>query len=177
MPLTDLDLLDLIGDVLGLLDIDEFRVGLLLALLAVLPSRLALLTDVGLGPAVTLAEPRLAASWLEKLARFAEESPLYQRLAATGDGRPIRLSDVETREELEATNLFREVYSPLGLNHQISFTLTYGARGVLTVVLSRGGRDYTNGERDFLDQARPYLTQAFRNACDYSYRGREPFLP
>jgi DNA-binding NarL/FixJ family response regulator len=94
-------------------------------------------------------------------------------MVATGDGRAYRFSDVTTREELEATALFRDVYVHLGVRHQIAFTLPARSGRVLAIALSRKDRDYSDAERDFLNRARPYLIQAYQNAIAYSEEARE----
>ena len=173
MPTDDTALLALVGDVMGLLDIDEFRHGLLLALLAVIPSKWASLNDVAPDAVVAISEPDAESHWFERFGELAYENPLYQHLVATGDGRAYRFSDVTSRDELEATRLYREVYVPLGVKHQIAFSLPSKAGRVLAVALSRNDRDYSDGERDLLNQARPYLIQAYRNAIAYSEEKRE----
>jgi DNA-binding CsgD family transcriptional regulator len=166
-------LLDLVGEVMGLLDIDEFRRGLLLALLAVVPSRWASLNDVTPSSVVAISEPRAEAHWFEKFAELGHENPLYRHFRDTPDGSAMRFSDVSTREELESTRLFKEFYIPMGVNHQIAFTLPNGSKGILAVALSREEPDYSDDERNFLNRARPYLIQAYRNAHAYSRENRE----
>jgi DNA-binding CsgD family transcriptional regulator len=172
LTLDDAVLLALVGDVMALLDIDEFRRGLLLSLLAVIPARWASLNDVAPDSVVAIAEPPIEPHWFEKFAELAHENPLYQRQVKTGDGRAYRFSDVTTEEKLRATRLYKELYVPLEVNHQIAFTLPNGSHGVLAVALSRRDRDFTDRERDFLNRARPYLIQAYRNATAYSRDNR-----
>jgi DNA-binding CsgD family transcriptional regulator len=168
MAPDDAALLDLVGEVMGLLDIDEFRRGLLLALLSAVPAKWASLNDVADDSVVAIAEPRIEPHWFEKFAEYAHENPLYQYYRDASDGSAVRFSDVISREELEATGLFREVYRPLEVNHQIAFTLPNGAGGVLAVAMSRRDRDFSDTERDFLNRARPFLIQAYHNARAYS---------
>jgi DNA-binding NarL/FixJ family response regulator len=178
MAHDDRALLDLVGEVMGLLDIDEFRRGLLLALKNVLPSKWASLNDMGPDWVVAIAEPRAEPQWFDKFAEVAHENPIYQHLVRTGDGQALRFSDVAAPGELEATRLYREFYVPMGVDHQIAFTLPNGARGMLAVALSRGAEqgDYSDAERNFLNRARPYLIQAYRNASAYSREARESRL-
>ena len=161
-------LLDLIGEVVGLLDLDELRHGLLVALLRAVPAKWASLNDVGPHGVVALVKPHLDEEWFARFAELVHENPIYQRFVSTADGRAYRFSDVTTREELTATRLYREVYAPLGIHHQIAFTLPAESERVLALVLHREDRDFSDPERDLLNRARPFLIQAYRNAIAYS---------
>jgi DNA-binding CsgD family transcriptional regulator len=161
-------LLDLVGEVVGLLDLDELRRGLLGALRRTMPMKWASLNDVGPDGVEALVEPQLDDVWFGRFAELAHENPIYQRWRRTRDGRAYRFSDVATREQLEATRLYREVYAPLGIHHQVAFALPNEPDRILAVVLHREDRDFTDAERDFLNRARPFLIQAYRNAIAYS---------
>jgi DNA-binding NarL/FixJ family response regulator len=164
----DAVLLELVGEVVGLLDLDELRHGMLGALLRAVPAKWASLNEVGPDRVVALVEPHLDDEWIERFAELAHENPLYQRITHTQDGRAYRFSDVTTRERLESTRLYREVYAPLGINHQIAFTLPNEPDYVLAIVLHREKHDFSDAERDLLNRARPFLIQAYRNAIAYS---------
>ncbi len=170
----DAVLLELVGDVMGVLDLEDLRPALLHALLAAIPSKWASLNDVGPDGVAALVEPPLDAKWFGLFAELAHENPLYQRWQRTRDGRAYRFSDVTTRAELEATRLYREVYAPLGINHQIVVTLPSEPGRVLALVLHREDEDFSDAERDLLDRARPFLIQIYRNAIAHSERGGSP---
>lgn len=137
-------LLELIGDVQGLLDLGAFRLGLLAALLRAVPADWISLNDIGPDPesAVVITEP--------------EFPPAY------------RFSDVISTEELHALDLYREFYGPIGLEHQIAFTLQHEPPRLLGMALSRRDEDFSDPERALLDAARPFLIQAYRNAIEHS---------
>ncbi len=162
-------LLGLIGDVCGLLDIEELRRGLLAALHRALPSKYVSLNDIGPGPGevVALMTPEEPPERFEVWARHAHENPLLQHHQRTLEGRAIRFSDVCSREQLHALALYREVYEPMGVEHQMAFTLPAGPQRVLAIALSRGEDDYSDEERDLADRARPFLIQAYLNAISY----------
>ena len=69
--------------------------------------------------------------------------------------------------ELHRLALYRELYKPLGVEHQLAFMLPAAPDRVLGVALSRGKRDYSDLERDVADHARPFLIQAYQNAIAY----------
>jgi DNA-binding CsgD family transcriptional regulator len=169
----DAGLLKLVGEVVGLLDVEELRTGILTAFHRAMPLRWASLNEVGPGGVVALVDPELDAEWYPRFAALAHENPLYQRWQQTLDGRAYRFSDVTTREDLEATELYREVYAPLGINHQIAFTLPSEPDRILAIVLHREDRDFSDAERDFCNRARPFLIQAYRNATAHEEARRQ----
>ena len=167
---SDDRLLELIGDTEGLLEIDEFRHGLLGALHRAVPADWVSLNDIGPDPntIVAIVEPPLSAGQRERFARYAHQNPLIERYTRTRDGRALRFSDVVTPDELHAREIYTQFYGPLGAEHQIAFTLPHSKDRILGVALSRITTDFTDTERDLLDQARPFLIQAYRNAVRYS---------
>jgi DNA-binding CsgD family transcriptional regulator len=161
---TEAKLLELVGDVCGLLDIDELRHGLLDALHRTLSSDYISLNDVGPGARemVVLMTPESDVEHYEAWMRFGEQNPLLQYYQQTLHGRAMRFSDVCTTEELHALDLYKECYAPMGVEHQMAFTLPAGPRRVLAIAMSRCDRDYSDRERDLADRARPFLIQAAR---------------
>ena len=161
--------LRLVADVCGLLDISEFRHGLLDALNRALPSKYVSLNEIGPTPdtVVTIVRPEFAPEYHERFAQHAHENPLLQRYLRSRDGRAYRFSDVISPADLHRLALYRELYKPLGLEHQLAFTLPAAPDRVLAVALARGKRDYSDLERDVADHARPFLIQAYRNAIAY----------
>ena len=162
--------LSLIGDVYGLLEIEEFRVGLLDALRGAVPSDWVSLNEVGPDPAQTfsIVEPPLGAASLEVWKRHAHENPLVAHTANTRDGRPLRFSDLISSEELHALALYRELYEPIGLEYQIAFTLPAPSDMIVGVALSRREHDFSDAECELLELARPHLIQAYNNAMRHS---------
>lgn len=164
----DAALLGLVGEIMGLLDLRELRPGVLAALVRAVPAKWASLNQIGPGSVVALAAPNLDERWFRLFDELGHENPLYQRWVRTQDGRAYRFSDVASREELEATRLYQEVYLPLGVRHQIAFTLPDVAGQMVAIALSREERDFSDAERDLLNRARPFLIQAYRNAIAHS---------
>jgi DNA-binding CsgD family transcriptional regulator len=158
--------LTLVGEVMGLLDLDEFSRGLLNAVRDVVPSDWVALNEVPADApgAVALIEPTASETLYLVFARLATTNPIAAHFLRTGDGRAARISDFITRRELHRLELYRQVYEPMGVEYQIAFTLSSGVNRILGVSLSRGQRDFTARERDLLNLARPYLIQAYRNA-------------
>jgi hypothetical protein len=92
--------------------------------------------------------------------RYAYQNPLVQRHARTRDGRAYRFSDVAQWSELEHLELFNKLYKPLGVRYQIAFTLPSPPQLTFGLALSRGGRDYSERDREVLNLTRPHLIQA-----------------
>jgi len=177
---ADAVLLELVSEVIGLLEIEELRSGLLAALHRAVPSKWASLNDVGPAGVVALIDPPLDDRWLAPFAELVHENPIYQRWLRTQDGRAYRFSDVTSRQELESTRLFQEIYAPLGINHQIAFSLPSSPERVLAVVLHREHADFSDAERDLLNRARPFVIQCYRNALawtDLRSRSRAGLAP
>jgi DNA-binding CsgD family transcriptional regulator len=168
-------LLELIGDVHGLLDLGEFRTGLLDALARAIPADWVSLNEMGQAPESTLViiVPEFSAEHHRTFARYAHQNPLIERFTATGDGRAYRFSDVVTAGQLHRLDLYREFYEQIGLEHQIAFTLPHLPPRLLGVALSRRDPDFSDAERDLLNAARPFLIQAYRNAVHCSALARE----
>jgi DNA-binding CsgD family transcriptional regulator len=164
----DAVLLELVGEIMGLLDLEELRTGVLAALARAVPAKFASLNQVGPDGVVAVAAPNIDEHWFGLFEELGHENPLYQRWVRTQDGRAYRFSDVTSREKLEATRLYREVYVPLGVRQQIAFTLPDLAGQMVAIALSREERDFSDAERDFLNRARPFLIQAYRNAIAHS---------
>lgn len=171
---TDTIVLDLIGEIFGFLELHDLRNAMLPALRTVVPSDYAALNEIGGGIVFARSEPELDDEYHAIFAQFFEQNPLYQRLQRTRDGRAYRFSDVVTPAELHRTELYRRLYRPIGVEHQIAFTLPYEGERVLAVALSRTHEDFSDSERDLLNRARPYLIQAYRNAVAYTERHRGP---
>jgi DNA-binding CsgD family transcriptional regulator len=181
----DKAVLDLVGELSGVLDLHEFGSALLEALRRAVPADWVSVNDLGTDPdtAFVLIDPPFPADAHDAFARLAHENPLIGRFVRTLDGRAYRFSDVVTRAELHALRLYREFYGPIGLEHQVAFTLPHEHPRVLGVALSRRDRDFGDDEVALLDRARPFLIQAYRNAIAYSNaradlrRARDAQLP
>lgn len=164
-PTHDALLLELVGELQGMLDLDEFRNTLIHALRRALPSDFVSLNALGpeAGDVWFLAIPDPPPEVAAPFAELVHTNPLVERLRRTQDGRAYRFSDVVTREELHGTALYQRVYRALGVEYQIAITLPSRPGHLLGIALSRGRRDYSDDERDLLNRARPYLIQAYRN--------------
>jgi DNA-binding CsgD family transcriptional regulator len=170
IAMTDDVLLELIGAVMGILELSTFRTTLLNALRDAVPADWISLNDLGPDPesAAVIVEPAFPAEAHAVFARHAFDNPLVARYQHTQDGRAYRFSDVTTPDELHATALYREFYATIGLEHQIAVALPHHSGRILALALSRRDHDFSDAERDLLDAARPFLIQAYRNAVEHT---------
>jgi DNA-binding CsgD family transcriptional regulator/GAF domain-containing protein len=158
--------LDLVGEANDAEDLAAFRAGVMPALRRLLPADFVAyneLVDGGV-PVATICDPVAPEEQLTSWARYAAQNPLYQRFVRTRDGRAYSFSDVIARRDLEALELYREVFVPMGLRDQVAFALPAPKHLVIAIAISRGGPEFTQRDRDVLDLARPHLVQAYRNA-------------
>jgi DNA-binding CsgD family transcriptional regulator len=169
-------LLELIGDMQGLLELDEFRLELLHAVRRAVPSDWVSLNDIGPDPEtyVVISDPPPPPDQVDVFARYAHQNPLIDYYARTRNGRAMRFSDLITQEQLHALELYQLVYSRLGVEYQLAFTLPHTKGRILGVALGRCDRDFSDSERDLVDQARPFLIQAYRNSIRYTAALKHP---
>ncbi len=167
---NDAQLLELIGEIQGLLELTDLREGLLTTLHRVVPSDWVSINEIGSSPddVHVVVRPKLPSRMHDTFARHAHQNPLIARFTRTGDTRPYRFSDVISRRELHALALYRECYAEIGLEHQIAFIIKVSETNHVAIALSRKARDFTNTERTLLDHARGYLIQIYRNALTYT---------
>jgi DNA-binding CsgD family transcriptional regulator len=157
--------LDFVGEGYGAGDLDELRKFLPVGLSELIRTDYASYNEVGSDGSVyaTVSHPEVDPALLDDWARYAHQNPLMSFYARTRDGRAYRFSDVAEQRELDRLELFSEFYRTLGVRHQIAFTLPSPPQLTFGLALSRGGRDYSDRDRDVLNLTRPHLIQAYRN--------------
>jgi DNA-binding CsgD family transcriptional regulator len=163
-------LLELIGDAGALLEIEDFRHTLLDALGAAVPSDWVAINELGPGPEMIMEiiKPPIPQEAIAVFVRYAEQNPLMEHYMRTRDGRARRISDLISRDDFHARDVYTEFYGPLGLEYQMVFSLPGIPERVLAVILSRRHEDFTDDEVDLVETARPFLIQAYRNALLYT---------
>ena len=169
-PTLDKQVLDLVGDVMGLLDLEELCQAMIVALRIAVPSEMTALNELpaDLPRTISISEPPVPAAFHASFARLAWQNPIAGHFLRTRDGRATRFSDLITPGELHRLELYREVYAPLGIEHQMAFMLPSPRGRVVGVALSRSREDFADRERDLINLARPYLIQAYRNALTFT---------
>ena len=118
MPTTEERLLELIGDVQGLPELEEFRRGLIDALGRAVPSDWVSINEVGPQPGDYwgVVEPELPDASREVFARLMHQNPLVAYMTdGARRGGATRLSDVTSAADYHRLDIYRELYGPLGV--------------------------------------------------------------
>jgi DNA-binding CsgD family transcriptional regulator len=159
-------LLEILGEVHHAEDLASFRSALLDVVPRVIPNAYTSYNEIAADgtPLVTIVTPEPAPRWLERWGRFGHQNPLVQHHLATRDPRAQRLSDVVEHATFRESDLYREVFVGLGVEHQLAITLPAPPRLLIGLALA-DERNFTDGERRLLDLARPHLIQAHANAA------------
>jgi DNA-binding CsgD family transcriptional regulator len=168
MPISAADLrkvLDFVGEAHGAGDLQELRTFLPSGLGYLVRTDWASYNEVGADGTVhaAVSVPEVPQELVGEWVRYAHQNPLATRHVRTRDGRAYRFSDVAERAQLDRLELFQGFYKTLGIRHQIAFTLPSPPQLTFALALSRGGRDYSDHDRDLLNLTRPHLIQAYRN--------------
>jgi DNA-binding CsgD family transcriptional regulator len=163
-------LLDLISEAHGVLDLDELIDTLLVVLQRHVPSDFVSINDIGpdIDRVVSVIRPPQPEHLYRAYGEFAFQNPLMARYMETLDGRAYRFSDVISVTDYHRLDLYKRVYAPMGVEHQMAFVLPATPGRVLAIALSRGAPDYSDDERDLIDRARPFLIQSWRSAIEHT---------
>lgn len=159
-------LLEILGEVHHAEDLPGFRSALLDVIPRVIPNAYTSYNEIGADgtPLVTLVNPMPEARVLEAWARLGYQNPLVRRNLETRDPRATRLSDVIGAAAFRRLELYREVFVPLGVEHQMAVTLPAPPRLLIGLVMA-DARDFSDPQKRMLDLARPHLIQAHANAA------------
>ncbi|MDX6649198.1 MAG: hypothetical protein QOJ97_1149 [Solirubrobacteraceae bacterium] len=158
--------LDVVGETHDAQDRDEFRAVLLPGIRRLVETDYSSYNEVLADgrTLATLAQPEVPASAVAAWERYAGDNPLVQHFARTRDGRAYRFSDVVVPGRFRRTAIFQELYRPLGIDHQLAFALPSAPGLTIGIALSRGGRNFSERDRQVLNLTRPHLIQAYRNS-------------
>ena len=97
--------------------------------------------------------------------RLAPTHPLIAHYARTHDPRTLKISDLMDRRAFRRTELYRDVYGPMGVEFQMAVTLPGPPGSVIGIALNRDRRDFAERDRQMLDLLRPHLAQLRRDAA------------
>jgi len=120
--------------------------------------------DPATGRLVVLLHPPgyfIPAEYAAALARLADEHPLIRHHQQTGDGSAVKFTDFVQPRELHELSVYREVYGPLGIEHQIAITLPAARPRIVGIALNRRAHDFDERERAILNTLRPHLAQSY----------------
>jgi len=162
-------ILDLIGELHTSTGVDEVRWVLLSRLRELVTADLISYNDIDLSGATethTLYEPELAVNpeLVQAFDRLQHEHPLIADFVSTGDPRPRRMSDFVALPELQALDLWREVFRPLETNRQIAFAVSIERGRVAGIGLNRWAGDFSERDLAVVEALQPHLAAAFEHA-------------
>jgi len=106
----------------------------------------------------------LSASDIACFDRFFYEHPLVRYHASNPDGQSHRISDSLPDPAFQRTALFNDYYRMVGIDHVIAVPMFVDASLLVSFVLNRKGRDFSERDREILDLVRRPLAALYRNA-------------
>lgn len=89
--------------------------------------------------------------------------PFIARCEVSRSTRAERLSDLQPRAVFERTELYRTLYRPLGIEHQLLMLVASPDALWRAIVLNRRARDFTDAEQRVLEALWPHMMLAQRN--------------
>ena len=100
---------------------------------------------------------------LEVFAPLMGQHPLVAHYRRTADQRPLKISDFLDRRQFRRSELYGAFYRPLGIEHQMAFTVVdRPAAVVVGIAVNRASRDFDERDRERLALLRPHLVGAHR---------------
>jgi DNA-binding CsgD family transcriptional regulator len=150
-------------------ELAEFRTGVIELARELVPCESVSYNELKPGAgAIVIADPSegLTEQSVEVFGRLAGENPLVAHYTRTGDGQPVRFSDFISRRRLHALTLYDELYSRIGVEHQIAFVLPSPPGEVVGIALNRHRRDFTGEEAAMLELLRRPLRACYRRLVE-----------
>jgi DNA-binding CsgD family transcriptional regulator len=161
--------LDFVREGAGLRSSADFRRHVVEGLPRLVPSSMTSYNDLSVNgtPVLVLDPPDAWTAERERdFLRLVPEHPLIAHYLRTGDGSPMKVSDLVTRRRFRASELYRAVYGPMGVEFQMAVTLPSPPGTVVGIALNRDRRDFGERDRRMLALLRPHLAQGRRDAAE-----------
>ncbi len=119
--------------------------------------------DLGSGRRTVFGTPGsdLSAQDKDCFDRFFSEHPLVRYHAMLHGPGTHRISDSLSFSRFRETPLYNEYYRRIGIDHVIALPIHVDARTLVSFVLNRRGRDFSDRERSTLDLLREHLAQMY----------------
>lgn len=116
---------------------------------------------------------RLDARDIECFDRHFFEHPLVRYHGIDGGQLTWRISDSLDRRRFRRTALYADYYRRVGLDCTAAVPLWMDGRTLVSLVLNRRGRDFSDRDRDRLELLRPHLAFLYRQACRSAGRAQD----
>jgi DNA-binding CsgD family transcriptional regulator len=94
------------------------------------------------------------------------DHPVVAHAQRTRDGQAMAISDFLTRRQFHATELYRELFGPMGVEDQLSIGMVGAAGLMIGLSFNRGRRGFSPRDRAVLNLLRPHLLQAYASCRD-----------
>lgn len=78
------------------------------------------------------------------------EHPLVNHIVDTGDDGPLKMSDFVGRQGFHRLGLYSEFFRPIGIEHQMGFSLPSPPGQLVAYAVNRGRGDFTEDDRALL---------------------------
>jgi DNA-binding CsgD family transcriptional regulator len=156
-------ILDLLHEIEDSPDLSRFATRLLDNLRKVVDCDIAGYTEVSPSFSAGFTDPPNAMfPGLEELfARLQHQHPLIKNFAETRDGRAYQISDFLSPEEWEATEIYREIYAPMGVWQQMAIGLGTSNGTIVGVTVSKSDRTpFSERDREVLTLLGRHLSHA-----------------
>ena len=122
--------------------------------------------DLGSGHRKVFGTPGSALSAQDQACfdRFFVEHPLVRYHGELHGQGAHRISDSLPFSRFRETPLYNEYYRRIGIDHVIALPIHVDAHTLVSFVLNRRGRDFSDRERNALDLLREHLAQLYRQS-------------
>lgn len=97
--------------------------------------------------------------------RFFHEHPLVRFHGRNLAGGTRRVSDIVAPSRFRKSPLFNEYYRRIGIQHVVAVPLRLDGKRIVSFVLNRSSRDFSDRDRELLDLVRGGLAALYENAC------------
>jgi DNA-binding CsgD family transcriptional regulator len=95
--------------------------------------------------------------------RFFNSHPLVRFHSSTPGSGTSRISDLPAGRSFKESALYNEYYRRIGIDHVVAVPLMVDEEVLVSFVLNRKGRDFSDQERAFLDLVREPMSALYRN--------------
>lgn len=99
---------------------------------------------------------------IEVFDRFFHVHPLVREHGRNPNAVTRRIDDLVPEEEFQRTPLYNEYYRPIRIKHAMAVPLHVDQRFLVSFVLNRSGRGFSDRERELAEILRPHLANLYR---------------
>jgi RNA polymerase sigma factor (sigma-70 family) len=127
--------------------------------------------DLGSGEYRVLVDPEDGgrSAMAPAFGAYVHQHPVIAHIAATGDSSSHLISDFIRPVEFRRLGLYGEFFRPLGLESQLSISLSPPpTTSLIGLSLDRSRPDFSDHDRMLLDLLRPHLVAAHQNSLRYT---------